>query len=326
MTVKSVIRGVGAYLPEKVLTNAELSSLVDTNDAWIRQRTGIARRHIAAEGETTADLACTAALRAMAHAGISANEVDLVILATTTPDNTFPATATRVQARLGISAGPAFDIQAVCTGFVYALTQADNMLRLGQAKCALVIGAEIYSRILDWSDRGTCVLFGDGAGAVVLKAESAKEGGGSVQSGLIATSLGADGRYYDSLYVDGGPGTTGTAGYVRMQGQEVFKQAVERMSSLVANLLTENNFELSDLKWLIPHQANIRIINKVGDRLKLAPEKVVVSLEEHANTSAATIPIAMNHAVERQLIRPGDLVALTAMGGGFTWGAALLRW
>lgn len=326
MTVKSVIRGVGAYLPEKIMTNDEVSALVDTSDEWIRQRTGIARRHIAADGETTTDLACEAARRAMAQAGVSAADIDLVILATTTPDNTFPATATRVQARLGVTAGPAFDIQAVCTGFVYALTQADNMMRLGQAKCALVIGAEIYSRILDWTDRGTCVLFGDGAGAVVLKAEAFDEASEAVQSGIIATSLGADGRFYDSLYVDGGPATTGTAGYVRMQGQEVFKQAVERMSSLVANLLKENDFELRDLDWLIPHQANIRIINRVGDRLKLDPEKVVVSLEEHANTSAATIPIAMSHAVERQLIRPGDLVALTAMGGGFTWGAALLRW
>ena len=323
MTVKSVIRGVGAYLPEKVLSNEELSTMVDTSDAWIRQRTGIARRHIAAEGETAADLACEAAIRAMAHAGVTAADIDLVILATTTPDNTFPATATRVQARLGVTAGPAFDIQAVCTGFVYALTQADNAIRLGQAKCALVIGAEIYSRILDWTDRGTCVLFGDGAGAVVLKAETADE---ATERGIIATSLGADGRYYDSLYVDGGPATTGTAGYVRMEGKEVFKQAVERMSSLVANLLKENDLNLDDLNWLIPHQANLRIINKVGDRLKLDPSKVVVSLEEHANTSAATIPIAMNHAVERQLIRPGDLVALTAMGGGFTWGAALLRW
>lgn len=326
MTVRSVIYGVGAYLPEKVLSNEDLSKIVDTSDAWIRQRTGIARRHIAAEGETTADLACAAASRAMAHAGISAADIDLVILATTTPDNTFPATATRVQARLGVKTGPAFDIQAVCTGFVYALTQADNMLRLGQAKCALVIGAEIYSRILDWDDRGTCVLFGDGSGAVVLKAEETTSTEAQSQRGLIATSLGADGRFYDSLYVDGGPATTGVAGHVRMEGQEVFRQAVHRMSSLVSGLLTENGYGVDDLNWLIPHQANIRIINKVGDRLKLDLNKVVVSLEEHANTSAATIPLAMHHAAERNLLHAGDLVALTAMGGGFTWGAALLRW
>lgn len=324
MTIRSVVRGVGAYLPEKVLTNDDLSRMVDTSDEWIRQRTGIARRHIAAEGETTTDLACNAAEKALAYAGMTAADVDLVILATTTPDNTFPATATRVQARLGVSQGPAFDIQAVCTGFVYALTQADNMIRLGQAKCALVIGAEIYSRILDWEDRGTCVLFGDGAGAVVLKGENTNEA--EADRGILSTVLGADGRFYDSLYVDGGPGTTGTAGYVRMQGQEVFKHAVSRMSSLVSGLLADQGLTGEDLNWLVPHQANVRIINKVGDKLKIPKEKVVISVQEHANTSAATIPLAMNHAVERQLFKPGDLLGLTAMGGGFTWGAALIRW
>lgn len=324
MNIRSVIRGVGAYLPERVLSNDELSKTVDTSDEWIRQRTGIARRHIAAANETTADLACSAALQALEHAGISVDEIDLVILATTTPDNTFPATATRVQARLGITAGPAFDIQAVCTGFIYALTQADNMIRLGQAKCALVIGAEIYSRILDWEDRGTCVLFGDGAGAVVLKAENGN--GAEAGRGVLSTTLGADGRYYDSLYVDGGPATTGTAGFVRMQGKEVFKHAVERMSSLVAGLLEDQGLTTDDLNWLVPHQANVRIINKVGEKLNVPPEKVIISVEEHANTSAATIPLAMNHAVERQLFKPGDLLGLTAMGGGFTWGAALIRW
>ncbi|NMM46219.1 ketoacyl-ACP synthase III [Rhodospirillaceae bacterium KN72] len=324
MNMRSVIRGVGAYLPEKVVTNDDLSKTVDTSDEWIRQRTGIARRHIAAPEETTTDLACAAARRAMEHAGVAVEEIDLVILATTTPDNTFPATATRVQARLGVRNGPAFDIQAVCSGFVYALTQADNMIRLGQAKCALVIGAEIYSRILDWEDRGTCVLFGDGAGAVVLRGEASN--GAEIPRGILATKLGADGRYYDSLYVDGGPATTGTAGFVRMQGKEVFKYAVERMSSLVADLLAQQGLTTEDLDWLVPHQANVRIINKVGERLNLPSERVVVSVEEHANTSAATIPLAMNHAVERQLFKPGDLIGLTAMGGGFTWGAALLRW
>lgn len=324
MTPRSVIQSVGAYLPEKVLSNNDLSAMVDTSDEWIRQRTGIARRHIAAEGESTADLAVAAARQAMERAGVRADEVDLLILATTTPDNTFPATATRVQAMLGLPPGPAFDIQAVCTGFVYALTQADNMIRLGQAKCALVIGAEIYSRILDWSDRGTCVLFGDGAGAVVLRAETGN--GAALPRGVICTDLGADGRFYDSLYVDGGPASTGTAGHVRMQGQEVFKQAVSRMSSLVLGLLEREGLSIADLDWLIPHQANVRIINKVGDRLGIDSGKVVISVEEHANTSAATIPLAMNHAMERQLFKPGDLLGMTAMGGGFTWGAALVRW
>lgn len=324
MKTNSVIRGVGAYLPEKIVTNDDLSKTMETTDEWIRQRTGIARRHIAAAGETTTDLACQAARRALSHAGTDVSEVDLIILATTTPDNTFPATATRVQARLGVTAGPAFDIQAVCTGFIYALTQADNMIRLGQARCALVIGAEIYSRILDWEDRGTCVLFGDGAGAVVLKAEQAN--GAEIPRGVVSTVLGADGNFYDSLYVDGGPATTGTAGHVRMQGKEVFKHAVERMSSLVSGLLEERGLTAGDLDWLVPHQANVRIINKVGERLGVPQEKVVISVEEHANTSAATIPLAMNHAVERQLFKPGDLLGLTAMGGGFTWGAALVRW
>ena len=324
MKTRSVIRGVGAYLPSKVLSNDDLSKTVDTTDEWIKQRTGIARRHIAAPGELTSDLACAAARRAMQNAGVSAEDVDLVILATTTPDNTFPASATRVQAKLGIRSGAAFDIQAVCTGFVYALTQADNMIRLGQATCALVIGAEIYSRILDWEDRGTCVLFGDGAGAVVLRAETTN--GVERDRGIISTKLGADGRFYDSLYVDGGPATTGTAGYVRMQGKEVFKHAVEHMSSLVLGLLKAEGLTTADLDWLVPHQANIRIINKVGERLDLPQEKVIISLEEHANTSAATIPLAMNQAMERQLFKPGDLIGLTAMGGGFTFGAALLRW
>jgi 3-oxoacyl-[acyl-carrier-protein] synthase-3 len=324
LTIRSVIQGVGAYLPEKVLTNDDLAKIVDTSDEWIRQRSGIERRHIAAPDESTADLAVSAARRALANAGSDASEVDLVILATTTPDNTFPATATRVQARLGVGTGPAFDIQAVCTGFVYALTQADNMIRLGQAKCALVIGAEIYSRILDWNDRGTCVLFGDGAGAVVLKAETGEDSASA--RGVVSTVLGADGRFYDSLYVNGGPASTGTAGVVRMQGKEVFKHAVERMSSLVAGLLADQGLGTDALDWLIPHQANIRIINKVGERLQVPPEKVVVSVAEHANTSAATIPLAMSHAVERQLFKPGDLLGLTAMGGGFTWGAALVRW
>ena len=324
MTVRSVIKGVGAYLPERVLSNDDLARMVDTNDAWIRKRTGIARRHIAADDELTSDLGRRAALNALDNAGMQADEIDLIVMATTTPDNTFPATATRLQAKLGITEGAAFDVQAVCSGFVYALAQADNMLRLGQAKNALVVGAEIYSRILDWTDRSTCVLFGDGAGAAVLKAEHAVDG--ASDRGVLATKLGADGTHYDMLYVDGGPATTGTAGHVRMQGQEVFRHAVARMSESVEQALDAAGLDLSDLDWLIPHQANARIIDMVGRKLDMPPERVVVTVEEHANTSAATIPLALTHGVERQLFRPGDLIGLTAMGGGFTWGAAVVRW
>lgn len=324
MSMRSVIRGVGAYLPERVVTNDDLAKTVDTSDEWIRKRTGIARRHIAAEGELTSDLGYEAAIRALENAGVPVSDVDLIIMATTTPDNTFPATATKLQNRLGLSGCAAFDVQAVCTGFIYALAQADNMLRLGQAKTALVVGAEIYSRILDWTDRGTCVLFGDGAGAAVLRAEELN--GSEVPRGVLSTTLGADGSYYDMLYVDGGPATTGTAGYVRMQGQEVFRQAVHRMSETVTRLLDKEGLTTKDLNWLVPHQANIRIIEQVGRKLGISRDKVLVTLQEHANTSAATIPLALTHGVERQLFKPGDIVGLTAMGGGFSWGAALIRW
>ncbi len=324
MPLRSVVKGVGAYLPERVMSNDDIARIVDTSDSWIRQRTGIARRHIAADDQLTSDLALEAAHAALDNASASVDEIDLVIVATTTPDNTFPATATRLQAKLGVQEGAAFDIQAVCSGFVYALTQADNMLRLGQAKCALVVGAEIYSRILDWQDRGTCVLFGDGAGAVLLRAE--ETGNGKGDRGILNTKLGADGRFYDALYVDGGPASTQTSGYVRMQGQEVFRHAVKRMSETVEEALDEAGLSLSDLTWLIPHQANSRIIDMVGRKLGLPSDHVVVTVEEHANTSAATIPLALTHGVERQLFKPGDLLALTAMGGGFTWGAALIRW
>ena len=322
--IRSILTGVGAYLPEKVLTNDDLAKIVDTSDEWIRQRTGIERRHIAGEGELTCDLAANAARAAMKMAGVDAREIDLLILATTTPDNTFPATAARVQAKLGVHQGPAFDVQAVCSGFLFALTQADNMIRLGQAKKALVIGAEIYSRILDWEDRGTCVLFGDGAGAVVLQAG---EGEGTVgDRGILASEIGTDGSHYDALYVDGGVATTGHAGYVRMAGQEVFRHAVSRMSQSVENVLSQAGSAKSDLNWLIPHQANARIIAKVGDKLGVPQENVIVTVQEHANTSAATIPLALTHGVATNSFKPGDLIALTAMGGGFTWGAALLRW
>jgi len=321
---RSQVIGVGSFLPEKVLTNQDMTEIVDTNDEWIVKRTGIKQRHIAADGELTSDLAREAALRAMAAAQVKAADVDLLILATTTPDNTFPATAARVQAQLGVTKGPAFDVQAVCSGFVYALATADNMLRLGQAKTALVIGAEVYSRILDWTDRGTCVLFGDGAGAAVLRAS---EGNGELpERGILSTHLYADGTRYEQLYVDGGPASTGTAGHVRMQGQEVFRFAVNSMATSVRTGLEANGLTVEDIDWLIPHQANSRIIGKVGDTLGVPNEKVIVTVQDHANTSAATIPLALTHGFERQLFKPGDLVALTAMGGGFTWGSAILRW
>lgn len=323
-SVRSAIAGVGSYLPEKVLTNDDLSKFVDTNDEWIRQRTGIERRHIAADGQLTSDLAEVAARRAMENAGVASSDIDLIILATTTPDNTFPATAARVQAKLGVTHGAAFDIQAVCSGFVFALAQADNMIRLGQARTALVIGAEIYSRILDWTDRSTCVLFGDGAGAVVLQAV---EGDGNGKGrGILRTKLFTDGCGYDDLYVDGGPALNQRAGHVRMAGREIFRAAVEKMSECVEIALAEDGLSVSDLRWLVPHQANARIISKVGSKLGLADENVIVTVAEHANTSAATIPIALNHGVTHQLFKPGDLIALTALGGGLSWGAATLRW
>ena len=325
MTIlRSQVVGVGCYLPEKVLTNDDLAKQVDTSDEWIVKSTGIKQRHIAAEGELTSDLGREAALRAMSAAQVKPEQVDLIILATTTPDNTFPATAARIQSQLGVTKGPAFDVQAVCSGFVFGLAMADNMLRLGQATTAVVIGAEIYSRILDWNDRGTCVLFGDGAGAAVLRAV---EGAGSNQDrGILSTHLYTDGSRYDQLYVDGGPATNGSSGYVRMQGQEVFRFAVNSMASSVRTGLETNGLTLNDVDWLIPHQANSRIIGKVGETLNVDPDKVIVTVQNHANTSAATIPLAMTHGFERQLFKPGDVLALTAMGGGFSWGSAILRW
>ncbi len=322
--IRAQIAGVGGYLPDRVITNDELATFVDTSDEWISKRTGIKQRHIAAEGQFTSDLAKRAGTQALENAQVDVGEVDLVIVATTTPDNTFPATAARVQALLGVTNGPAFDVQAVCSGFVYALTMADNMIRLGQAKTALVIGAEVYSRILDWEDRGTCVLFGDGAGAVVLKAQ--ETAGLNSDRGVLSTHLAADGTRYHDLYVDGGPSSTATTGHVRMQGQEVFRFAVNSMSAAVKTVLADSDLTLDDLNWLVPHQANKRIIAKVGDALGIDDEKVIVTVQNQANTSAATIPLALHHGFERQLFQPGDVVALTAMGGGFAWGAAVLRW
>jgi 3-oxoacyl-[acyl-carrier-protein] synthase-3 len=325
MNLRSRVLGCGGYLPERVVTNAELAARLDTSDEWITQRTGIRRRHIAAPGEMTSDLAFHAATRALERAGLKGSDIDLVVLATATPDNTFPATATKVQARLGMTGGCAFDIQAVCSGFIYALATADNFIRTGQSRRALVIGAETFSRILDWEDRGTCVLFGDGAGALVLGAQR-DEGGGAEERGLLSTHLHSDGAHYDVLYVDGGPSSTGTCGFLRMQGKEVFRHAVHRLAEVVDEALAANRLTAAQLDWLVPHQANRRIIDSMGRKLGLPPEKVVITIDRHANTSAASVPLALAEAVGDGRIRPGQLVLMEAMGGGLTWGAALARW
>jgi 3-oxoacyl-[acyl-carrier-protein] synthase-3 len=323
MTLRSQVAGCGAYLPERVLTNEELARCLDTSDEWIRQRTGIGERRIAAEGELTSDLAVAAARRALERAGMSGNDLDLIVLATATPDHTFPATATKIQAQLGMKRGAAFDIQAVCSGFVFALAMADNALRLGQARTALVIGAETFSRILDWQDRGTCVLFGDGAGALVMNAVADS---GPRGRGVLSTHLHSDGTQYDILYVDGGPSTTGTTGHLRMEGREVFRQAVLHLSEVVEEALAANGLTGADIDWLVPHQANLRIIDAIGKRLRLKPGRTVITIERHANTSAASIPLALDEAVGDGRIQPGDLVLIEALGGGLTWGAALVRW
>jgi 3-oxoacyl-[acyl-carrier-protein] synthase III len=321
--LRSVVRGCGAYLPAKTLTNADMEKLVETTDEWIVQRTGIRERHIAADGEKTSDLALIAAQQALDQAGIAAADIDLIVLATSTPDQTFPATAVRVQQALGVTNGAAFDVQAVCSGFVYALATADNFLRVGQAKRALVIGAETFSRILDWEDRGTCVLFGDGAGALVLEAVSEAEAG---DRGVISTHLHSDGRFQDILYVDGGVSSTGTVGKLRMNGKEVFKHAVQRLAEVVVETLAANNLTSGDIDWLVPHQANQRIIDSTGRKLGLSSDRVVSTIARHGNTSAASIPLALAEAVGDGRIKQGDLVLTEAMGGGLTWGAALIRW
>jgi 3-oxoacyl-[acyl-carrier-protein] synthase-3 len=324
MVVRSRVVGCGAYLPQKIITNADLAARLNTSDDWIAQRTGIRQRHVAADGEFTSDLATAAAEAALKQAGMSGADIDLLVLATTTPDHTFPATATLVQARIGMTRGAAFDIQAVCSGFVYALATADNFIKAGQVKTALVIGAETFSRILDWNDRGTCVLFGDGAGALVLRAG---EGHGTVADrGVLTTHLFSDGRHYKQLYVDGGPSTTRTTGHVQMEGREVFRHAVVKMGEAVDAAIAAAGIAGSDVDWLVPHQANLRIIDSMGQRLHLPPEKVVVTVDRHANTSAASIPLALAQAVSDGRIKPGHLVLLEAMGGGFTWGSALIRW
>jgi 3-oxoacyl-[acyl-carrier-protein] synthase-3 len=322
--IRAVVRGVGAYLPSRVITNEELALRVDTSDQWIRERTGIRQRHIAGDGELTSDLACMAARRALDRADLGPERVDLIVVATSTPDHTFPATATAVQRKLGVAPCPAFDLQAVCAGFAYALSVADGFIRLGQARHALVIGAETFSRIVDWQDRGTCVLFGDGAGAVLLRGEA--QSGTVHDRGILATRLSADGRHYEDLYVDGGPSSTMTTGHLRMNGREVFRHAVAELAQAAEQVLGQCGLSTSDLDLLVPHQANSRIIDAVGRRLELPPEKVVVTVDRHANTSAASIPLALDHAVTEGRLRPGHLVCANAMGGGFAWGAALMRW
>jgi 3-oxoacyl-[acyl-carrier-protein] synthase-3 len=323
MTLRSQIIGCGACLPERIVTNNDLAARLDTSDEWIRQRTGIGERRVAAVGELTSDLAVRAAEEALAGAGMSGNDLDLIVLATATPDNTFPATATKVQARLGMHRGAAFDVQAVCAGFIFALAAADNALRLGQARTALVVGAETFSRILDWDDRGTCVLFGDGAGALVLKGVPDPGPRGRC---ILSNHLHSDGRQYDILYVDGGPSTTRRTGFLRMQGREVFRHAVQHLSEVVDEALAANQVTAAEIDWLVPHQANSRIIEGVGRRLGLSPDKIVSTIEHHANTSAASIPLALASAAADGRIRPGHLILMEALGGGLSWGASLVRW
>ncbi|NUB12253.1 beta-ketoacyl-ACP synthase III [Azospirillum brasilense] len=323
MVKRSRVLGCGSYLPANVVTNRDLEARVDTSDEWIVQRTGIKSRHIAADGELTSDLAIAAATRALEHAGVDAASIDCIVLATPTPDNTFPATATKGQAALGTK-GFALDIQAVCAGFVYAMSIADNFIRIGQANRALVIGAETFSRLLDWKDRTTCVLFGDGAGAVVMDGYDAA--GTSADRGVLSTHLHSDGAQYGLLYVDGGPSTTGTAGHVRMNGQDVFRHAVSKLSSVVEEALAANGLEPSAVDWLVPHQANQRIIDGIARKLKLPSDKVVLTVDRHGNTSAASIPLALCEAVHDGRVKRGDLILMEAIGGGLTWGAAMVRW
>ncbi len=321
---RSVILGCGAHLPARALSNADLAQMVDTSDDWIVQRTGIRQRHVAAEGEVTSDLGLAAARKALAAAGVTPDDIDLIILATATPDYTFPASSVQIQASLGMTHGAAFDLQAVCSGFVFALTTADAYIRAGNAKRVLVIGAETFSRILDWEDRGTCVLFGDGAGAVVLEG---REGTGTIADrGILAAKLRSDGRHRDKLYVDGGPSATRSTGHLRMQGREVFKHAVGMVIDVIEDVFARTGVTAEDIDWFVPHQANQRIIDASARKLGIPPEKVVMTVAEHGNTSAASIPLALDVAVRDGRIKPGDLVLLEAMGGGFTWGAVLIRW
>jgi 3-oxoacyl-[acyl-carrier-protein] synthase III len=322
--LRSVVLGCGSYLPGRILTNQELAASVETSDEWIVQRTGIRQRHIAAEGEVTSDLAIQAARAALANAHVDPQSIDLIVLATSTPDNTFPAAAVTVQAGLGITRGAAFDLQAVCSGFVFGLATADSLVRTGTYKRALVIGSETFSRILDWTDRTTCVLFGDGAGAVVIEAQ--QQPGTREDRGILTTHLRSDGRHKSKLYVDGGPSSTKTVGHLRMEGRAVFKHAVAMITDVIEDAFRATGYTAADVDWFVPHQANQRIIDDSAHKLGIAPEKVVSTVGQHGNTSAASIPLALNVAVKDGRIKRGDLVLFEAMGGGFTWGSALVRW
>jgi 3-oxoacyl-[acyl-carrier-protein] synthase III len=322
--IRSVIRGVGASLPKRIMTNADMAKIVDTSDDWIVERTGIKQRHIADDSELTSTLGAAAAKQALIRAGIDPIDIDLIICATATPDRTFPATAVKIQNMLGVTKGAAFDLQAVCSGFVFAMTTADNFLKTGQFKRAIVIGSETFSRILDWEDRGTCVLFGDGAGAVVLEAQTMA--GKREDRGILATQIRSDGRYEDLLYVDGGPGSTKTVGHLRMNGREVFRHAVQKISGVIEETLVATGYSAEEIDLFVPHQANARILDGIAKKLKVDPNKIIKTLSHHGNTSAASIPLALNHAFETHRIKEGSLVLMEAMGGGFTWGAVLARW
>jgi 3-oxoacyl-[acyl-carrier-protein] synthase-3 len=322
--LKARIAGVGSYLPDRILSNDEISSMVDTSDSWIRERTGIRQRHIAAEGETTCDLAEMASRRAIEQAGLTPDDIDLIIVGTTTPDFTFPSTATLLQARLGVSGGAAFDVQAVCSGFIYGLSIADNFIARGQAKTVLVVGAETMSRILDWTDRSTCVLFGDGAGAMVLQAHEPGPDP-AVERGILATYLRSDGRFKDLLHVDGGPSSTGTVGHLRMLGNQVFRHAVTNIAESMSTIAKRTGIEIADIDWFVPHQANQRILEGVARRLSIPTHKVISTVADHGNTSAASVPLAFDRAMQDGRIKSGDLVLMEALGGGFTWGAVLVR-
>jgi 3-oxoacyl-[acyl-carrier-protein] synthase-3 len=322
--IRSVIRGVGAHLPKRIMTNADLTKIVDTSDEWIVERSGIRQRHIAADDELTSTLGIAASHQALVRAGIDPVDIDLVVCATATPDRTFPSTAVRIQSGLGVTKGAAFDVQAVCSGFVYALAVADNFIKTGQSNRALVVGAETFSRILDWTDRSTCVLFGDGAGAVVLEAQP--QHGTRDDRGILSTLVRSDGRFEDLLYVDGGPGSTKTVGHLRMNGREVFRHAVQKISGVIEETLVATGYAADEIDLFIPHQANIRILDGIAKKLGIDQDKIVKTLEKHGNTSAASIPLALNQAFEEHRVREGSLVLMEAMGGGFTWGAALARW
>ncbi|MBN8912732.1 MAG: ketoacyl-ACP synthase III [Rhizobiales bacterium] len=322
--IRSVIRGVGAHLPKRIVTNADLAKIVDTSDEWIVERSGIRQRHIADDEELTSTLGIAASHQALVRAGIDPVDIDLVVCATATPDRTFPSTAVRIQSGLGVTKGAAFDVQAVCSGFVYALAVADNFIKTGQSNRALVIGAETFSRILDWTDRSTCVLFGDGAGAIVLEAQP--QHGTRDDRGILSTLIRSDGRFEDLLYVDGGPGSTKTVGHLRMNGREVFRHAVQKISGVIEETLVATGYAADEIDLFIPHQANVRILDGIAKKLGISQDKIVKTLEKHGNTSAASIPLALNQAFEERRVRDGSLILMEAMGGGFTWGAALARW